>query len=332
MGQKKKMDERTVLTIVALCLVILIGIAAIIVGAVSFINMDKNNNSSNVDIVSVDSNTSSNISSEEQTSSEGQTSSKEQTSSQTQTSSEQSTSKDTPSFQVPVTVGLPEADDNPFENPPSNHELVCYLTFDDGPCANTDKILKILNENDVKATFFVVGTMSTGKIRNIYEAGHAIGLHTNTHELSKSNSKYVYKNYNSFLSDLKGISDVLYERTGIRSNLTRFPGGSATAKQRLGTEVFEQVKSTLKEKGYTYFDWNIDSGDTHKASPSKEYVMNEIRSGLRKNGELKSEVCILMHDIKNVTVQVLPDVIKELKELGYTFKRLDSNCDNFAFY
>lgn len=330
MGQMKKMDERTILTVVALCLVIFIGIIAIVVGVISVVNMDKDNNSSNFEIVSVESNTSSNASSQDQISSEAQTSS-EQTSSK-ETTSKETSSKETTSFQVPVTVGLPEADDNPFENPPSSDELVCYLTFDDGPCANTDKILKILKDNDVKATFFVVGTMSTGKIRSIYEAGHAIGLHTNTHELSKSNSKYVYKNYNSFINDLKGISDIVYERTGIRSNLTRFPGGSATAKARLDSNDFAEIKETLKENGYTYFDWNIDSGDTHYKSPSKDYVMGEIRKGLRKNGELKKEVCILMHDIKNVTVEALPEIISELKELGYTFKRLDSKCDNFAFY
>ncbi len=327
MAQYKKMDERTILTIVALCLVIVIGVAMSVVGIVSVINMEKDDNSSNIDTVSVESNTSSDI-----TSSDAASSDITSTASSDITSAESTSSKGTTSFEVPSTVGLPQADDNPFENPPSSNELVCYLTFDDGPCANTDKILKILKENDVKATFFVVGTMSTGKIRSIYEAGHAIGLHTNTHELSKSNSKYVYNNTNAFINDLKGISDAVYERTGIRSNLTRFPGGSATAKARLGTESFEEVKTKLKEKGYTYFDWNIDSGDTHSKSPSKEYVMNEIRSGLRKNGELKKEVCILMHDIKNVTVEALPDVIKELKALGYTFKSLDSNCDNFAFY
>ena len=208
---------------------------------------------------------------------------------------------------------------------------VCYLTFDDGPCKNTDTILKILEENDIKATFFVVGTMSTGKIKDIYNAGHSIGLHTNTHELTKSSSKYVYKNESNYFKDLQGISDVVYKKIGIRSNLVRFPGGSVTAYKRLGKDVFASVKQRLEDNGYTYFDWNIDSGDTHSKSPSKEYVMKEIRDGLYSNGKLKNEICILMHDIKNVTVEALPDIIKELKELGYTFRPLSSNSENFAF-
>ncbi len=210
-------------------------------------------------------------------------------------------------------------------------QKVCYLTFDDGPCNNTEKILKILKDNDVKATFFVVGTMSTGRIKDIYDAGHAIGLHTNTHEINRDAEGYIYKSVDSFINDVNGISDAVYKRIGIRSCLTRFAGGSITAYQRLGKENFEEVKRQLKAQGYTYFDWNIDSGDTHKKSPTKEYVMNEIRKGLKSNGEYKKEVCILMHDIKNVTVEALPDIIKELKEAGYTFKSLNSNGENFAF-
>ena len=213
----------------------------------------------------------------------------------------------------------------------SDDTPVCYLTFDDGPCKNTDTILKILEENDIKATFFVVGTMSTGKIKDIYNAGHSIGLHTNTHELTKSSSKYVYKNESNYFKDLQGISDVVYKKIGIRSNLVRFPGGSITAYKRLGEGVFASVKQRLEDNGYTYFDWNNYSGDTHSKSPSKEYVMKEIRDGLFSNGKLKNEICILMHDIKNVTVEALPDIIKELKELGYTFRPLSSNSENFAF-
>lgn len=245
-------------------------------------------------------------------------------------SSSSSTSSVVSEYVVPDIKGLPVADDDPFGNitPNSGSELVCYLTFDDGPCANTDKILKILNENDVKATFFVVASMSIKKVTDIYNAGHAIGLHTGNHELNE-----LYANPTAFVNDLKRVSDEVYKRTGIRSNLTRFPGGSATAKAKLGESDFETVKELLSENGYTYFDWNIDSGDTHKKSPTKSYVMQEIRDGLYKsNGELKSNVCILMHDIKGVTVEALPDIIKELKALGYTFETLDANAPTYSFY
>ncbi|MBE6798806.1 MAG: polysaccharide deacetylase [Ruminococcaceae bacterium] len=231
-------------------------------------------------------------------------------------------------YDIPSYTGLPYADDDPFKDNTPAGERVCYLTFDDGPCAKTDTILKILAENDIKATFFVVGTMSTGRIVDIYNAGHAIGLHTGTHDLNS-----IYKSPTAFLNDLKSISDTVYKKTGIRTNLTRFPGGSTTARNKLGTNGLETVKETMQEHGYTYFDWNIDSGDTHSKSPSKEYVMNQIKKNLLdSNGNVKRDkVTLLMHDIKGVTVEALPDIIKLFKQYGFTFKTLDAGAPTFKF-
>lgn len=236
------------------------------------------------------------------------------------------TSSNTSSITQVTSKDLPTPDDNPFGVDDSACEKVCYLTFDDGPGSYTESILKTLADNDVKATFFVVGTMGVSKIKNIYEGGHAIGLHTNTHELNQ-----LYASPEAFIKDLTAVSDVVYNKTGIRSNLTRFPGGSTTAYNKLGKNGFETVKEILKEKGYTYFDWNIDSGDTHSKSPSQSYVINEIKDHLKYKGELRDEVCLLFHDIKKVTSQVLDQVIKDLKVQGYTFKTLDSTCNTFAF-
>ncbi len=241
-------------------------------------------------------------------------------------SSSKESSSQTSSIPPVISTSLPTADDNPFGIDSTEGERICYLTFDDGPGSYTESILQTLADNDVKGTFFVVGTMGISKIKSIYDAGHAIGLHTNTHELNK-----IYASADAFIKDLTAVSDVVYNKTGIRSNLTRFPGGSTTAYNKLGKSDFETVKETLKEKGYTYFDWNVDSGDTHSKSPSQTYVLEEIRDHLKYNGELRGEVCILMHDIKKVSSQVLDEVIKELKEQGYVFKTLDSTCNNFAF-
>ena len=101
-------------------------------------------------------------------------------------------------------------------------------------------------------------------------------------------------------------------------------------KSRLGADGFATVKETLKEQGYTYFDWNIDSGDTHKGT-SKDYVINQVKKGIMSNGKYKDNVCILFHDIKKVTADALPEVIEILKDAGYTFKTLDSKCYNYAF-
>lgn len=242
------------------------------------------------------------------------------------TASSVTSSVGTSSITQVTSKDLPTPDDNPFGVDDTECERVCYLTFDDGPGAYTESILQTLADNNVKATFFVVGTMGINKIKNIYNAGHAIGLHTNTHELNQ-----LYASPEAFIKDLTAVSDVVYNKTGIRSNLTRFPGGSTTAYSKLGKSGFETVKEILKEKGYTYFDWNIDSGDTHSKSPSQSYVINEIEDHLKYKGELRDEVCLLFHDIKKVTSEALDKVIKDLKEQGYTFKTLDSTCNNFAF-
>ena len=298
----------------------------LIITALMMAAVGMNNKNKNPDIAGTSSNVSVTFDQPSQNSSQVTTSSEP---SQNSVPSASSTpSKVTSDYTVPDYEGLPVADDDPFKDNTPVGERVCYLTFDDGPCAKTDTVLKILADNDVKATFFVVGTMSTKRIVDIYNAGHAIGLHTGTHELNS-----IYKSPNAFLNDLKSISDTVYKKTGIRTNLTRFPGGSTTARNKLGKNDFETVKEIMAEHGYTYFDWNIDSGDTHSKSPSKEYVMNQIKKNLLdSNGNVKKDsVCLLMHDIKGVTVEALPDIIKLFKEYGFTFKTLDASAPTNKF-
>lgn len=320
---------------VAVVLVVVVALSAVMIYGIK--NKDELNSSdisSNTETMDNSSSPSTTTSSENDTSSSEtvstESSSKENSSTNssdiTSSNTSSNTSSATSSIQQVVSTKLPTPDDNPFGVDDSECEKVCYLTFDDGPGAYTESILKTLADNDVKATFFVVGTMGVSKIKNVYEGGHAIGLHTNTHELNQ-----LYASPDAFIKDLTAVSDVVYNKTGIRSNLTRFPGGSTTAYNKLGKNGFETVKEILKEKGYTYFDWNIDSGDTHSKSPSQSYVINEIEDHLKYKGELRDEVCLLFHDIKKVTSQVLDQVIKDLKAQGYTFKTLDSTCNTFAF-
>ena len=306
----------TLIACIAVCLVAIIAMTVLLINGV-------NNN----DTSSVDSSGTSTIDTAD-TSSQNSTSALDSSSliSSSDVSSKESSSSVTSSNKNNSVSSLPNPDDDPFIDNTPDGERVCYLTFDDGPNKNTDKVLSILKNNDIKATFFVVGYLSTDKIKNVYNDGHAIGLHTYSHNLDK-----LYSSTDAFMNDLAAISDVVYNKTGIRSNLTRFPGGSGTAvtKKRLGPDGFETVKQTLKEQGYTYFDWNIDSGDTHQGT-SKDYIVNQVKKGIMSNGSYKSEVCVLLHDIKSVTVEALPEVIQVLKDAGYTFKTLDSKCNNFA--
>ena len=109
---------------------------------------------------------------------------------------------------------------------------VCFLTFDDGPSANTDKILEILDQYGVKATFFVVGTSTTStvnqqRLRKIVNAGHTIGMHSWSHTYNK-----IYSSVDGFLEEFNRLYEWIYEVTGVHPTVFRFPGGSINGYDR----------------------------------------------------------------------------------------------------
>ncbi len=211
-------------------------------------------------------------------------------------------------------------------------DKVCYLTFDDGPSSNTLKILDILDRYDAKATFFVVGSAlnsASGKdiVKKAYSKGHAIGLHANEHTYSK-----IYANKTAFYNDLAAISDKVYNIIGVRPAITRFPGGSSNTASRShdkGIKIMSQLTKELPQKGYQYYDWNIDSTDASGNNISADKIYNSVVTqtwdGTRK------ELCVLMHDTeaKDTTVEALPRMIEELARQGYEFRALDPSVGGF---
>ena len=98
---------------------------------------------------------------------------------------------------------------------------VVYLTFDDGPTPiNTPKILEILKKNNVKGTFFVIG-QNPDMYKTITDSGNLVALHTYSHVYGE-----IYKSEDTFFKDLYKIRDLVKEKTGIDSKITRLPGGS----------------------------------------------------------------------------------------------------------
>ena len=195
----------------------------------------------------------------------------------------------------------------------SENSKVVYLTFDDGPTKYTPKILEILTQYDVPATFFVVGnTEYTHHISDIAEKSHAIGLHSYNH-----NFEQIYSSKEAYFNDLKKIDDIVFEQTGHRSMIVRFPGGSS-AERGTNKWFMKQLGQEVQERGYQYFDWNCDSGDA-RGSKTASCALTKIKS---MEGEAGDIVIVLMHDTKEITVEYLPAVIEHFKELGYTFLRL----------
>ncbi len=199
---------------------------------------------------------------------------------------------------------------------------VCYLTFDDGPSENTLKILNVLKAGNAKATFFVMNTKKIEYVSKIKEAGHTIGLHTNTHEWS------IYKTEKSFFADLSAIDKKVESITGNKTNLMRFPGGSSNLiSKKYNKGIMTRLTKSVLKKGYFFFDWNVDSGDAERPRVSVNKILENIKTGSKG----KDEICILMHDAssKNTSVEALPYIISYLRSEGFRFEALTEKSNGF---
>ncbi|MCR4655865.1 MAG: polysaccharide deacetylase [Lachnospiraceae bacterium] len=191
-----------------------------------------------------------------------------------------------------------------------------YITIDDGPSVNTDRILDILNMYGVKATFFVnnkQGADNMLRYQRIVNEGHTIGLHSSTHEY-----KSVYRDDEAFLADLQANQSYIASITGVVPVVYRFPGGSNNSVAPHGTDSFINILNNL---GIAYYDWNSYVGDAVKKPRPKDVLVSNALSGC--NG--KNDVMILMHDTpeKKSTVEALPEIIEGLAARGYLILPID---------
>lgn len=181
---------------------------------------------------------------------------------------------------------------------------VVYLTFDDGPCANTGNLLDVLDSYGVKATFFVNGHQGyEDYLKRIVNEGHTLALHTYSHDYS-----IVYADRDSFADEIETLQDYLYNTTGVRPVIFRFPGGSSTSKATAELKV--ELLDYLNEKNLTYFDWNVSSGDGANGLTSQD-VYNNVINGIHT----KDISVVLMHDAtyRESTFEAVPEIIKTLQ-------------------
>lgn len=200
----------------------------------------------------------------------------------------------------------------------SNEKRKVYLTFDDGPSVNTETILDILDEYQVKATFFVIGKtdeVSQEMYKEIVARGHTLGMHSYTHKYS-----VIYNSMEAFQQDYRQIHDYLQELTGVDCKYYRFPGGSSN---QVSNRDMSEFISYLNSEGVTYYDWNVSSGDaTSQAYTADELVGNVIGDVTK----YKSSV-VLMHDSisKPATVEALSSLIEQLQGMGAEILPIDEN-------
>ncbi len=188
-----------------------------------------------------------------------------------------------------------------------------YLTFDDGPSANTDGLLDVLAKYGVKATFFVTNSGMEETLRRIVEEGHGIGVHTMTHDYGE-----IYQDEEAFFQDLYGMQDIIFEATGVRTYLMRFPGGSSNTISHKNQGLMTRLTKAVQNAGFTYFDWNVDSGDASGALDA-EAVLKNVKEGVLK----QMHSVVLQHDIHPWSVEAVEQIILWGLDNGYNFLPLD---------
>ena len=197
-----------------------------------------------------------------------------------------------------------------------SEEKHAYLTFDDGPSANiTPQILQILENEGIKATFFVLGSrieFYPELVKQEYEAGHYIANHGYSHEYSS-----VYANPNAVIDEYNRTENLIKKAIGnenYSSYLFRFPGGSEGGKY---AKVKNEAKSLLAQNNIAYINWNALTRDA-EGTPTADSLVNDLKATV---GD-KTRVVILMHDAgtKQLTADTLPQVIAYLRENGFVFK------------
>mgnify|MGYP003294087992 CR=1 FL=1 len=192
---------------------------------------------------------------------------------------------------------------------------IAYLTFDDGPYYTTNKYLDILKKYKVKATFFTIGLDKEDCYDNrskdcsvmykkIVDNGHTIANHTYSHLIWKG----LYSSADSFINQVKKQEDLIKKKTGVTTNIVRFPGGSSTAN---AFGIKSAVTKKLKANKYGWVDWSAQDGDGGGIA-DKDKAFKNLKDSIDEDIEV-----VLMHDYSQTTLAILPQIIEYLESKNY---------------
>lgn len=197
---------------------------------------------------------------------------------------------------------------------------ICYITIDDGPYSRGSKYLELFDKYDIKATFFLTtangnklpdqGDVTAESVYPEYlKYGHTIGNHTYSHNY---NAGGIYSSAKAFMDSVEKQQEFTKNAAGgYTPEIIRFPGGSSTAGSKL-----ESIQSALREKGYGWVDWTIDSGDS---SGGKSASVKSIRKTVINASKKQKIMVILFHEWSQNTLDAMPDIIDKLTEEGFIF-------------
>ena len=161
-----------------------------------------------------------------------------------------------------------------------------------------DELLELLSRENIKCTFFFVGEFAEkypDAVRKIYNAGHETGNHSMKH------TDPVTQSFDEILSDINACNELMFSITGASPLLYRAPSGSYDNK----------TVDAAESLGLTAIQWDVDSIDWKNISPEK--ITSRVISKVT-NGSI-----VLFHLGKENTLSALPDIIRELKKLDYSF-------------
>jgi len=192
---------------------------------------------------------------------------------------------------------------------------IAYLTFDDGPYYATNKFLDVLKKYKIKGTFFTIGLDKdkcfdnqskdcSTMYKKIVDNGHTIANHTYSHLIWRG----LYSSANSFITQVQKQEKLIKDRTGVTTNIVRFPGGSGTA-NAFGLKT--GITKKLKEINYGWVDWTAQDGDGGDLR-TKEQALSNFKKTIDSDIEV-----VLMHDYSGITLSVLPTFIEYLQEKNY---------------
>lgn len=198
-----------------------------------------------------------------------------------------------------------------------------FLTFDDGPSKTvTPEILRILDEYEIKATFFVLGSRAElypDLVKEEYNKGHYIANHGYSHKYS-----YIYASVDNVIDEYRKTEEIIrnaLEKSDYYSNVFRFPGGLPGGKS---ANLKKEAAELLEENNVAHLDWNCLSKDAEGSFDKDTLINNVINTSQNKNS-----VVVLMHDAgnKQTTYEALPEIIEYFKNNGYVFENLYNILD-----
>ena len=197
---------------------------------------------------------------------------------------------------------------------------IIYLTFDDGPNRyTTPKVLKILKQNNVKATFFELkpAKKDFDLTKRVLDEGHTLAMHGYQHKYD-----IIYRSEKTYHQNLDKLRNLFFEKFGVWCTLTRFPGGSSNTCSSYNPGIMTRLTKKLDGWGYHYFDWNVSSGDASRGTTPAQEMHN-----LKKETTKGHDSVVLMHDFYNnqPTLKSLDKYIKYAKKKGYTFMPLTAS-------